>query len=165
MARFNNDIQINANIIGGRQGWAYTCNSHKITVLKVDLDKKQEYEEYKTFDMVNVIWNYKGTESTADGRLEVENGKWTIGGFGCCIHSEFGFGDMEKLIEASNRQNIREGQIVALALFSKEYKVATLSLFKVGKVNIHCQTIAHLVPLTDEEMQEVKKNANDWCNR
>ena len=160
-----NDIQINGNVIGGRQGWAYTCNSMQITVLKVDLDREQEYEEYKTFDMVNVVWNYRGSESLTDGRLEVENGEWSIGGFGACLHSQFGFHDMMKSIEASNRQVIREGQIVALAFFSKNFEVATLSLYKVGKVNIHCQTIAHLIPLTDEEMQEVKKNANDWYNR
>lgn len=163
--RHNNDIQINGNVIGGRQGWAYTCNSMKITVLKVDLDKEQEYKDYQTFEMVNVIWNYHGEESRADGQLECEKGEWSIGGFGACLHSQFTFSDMFESIESSNRQVIREGQIVALALFSKSLEVATLSLYKVGKVNIHCQTMAHLIPLTDEEMQEVKKNANDWCNR
>ena len=160
-----NDITIGGNVIGGRQGWAYTCNSNEITVLKVDLDKKHEYEEYKTFDMVKVAWNYRGNESHVDGRLEVENGKWVIGGWGCCIHSQFGYGDMKELIEGSNRQIIKEGKIVALAMISEEYKVATLALFKVGKVNIHCQVIAHLEPLTDEEMEEVRVNANRWCDR
>ena len=163
--RHNNDIQINGNVIGGRQGWAYTCNSMQITVLKVDLDREQEYEDYKTFDKVRVVWNYRGNESLADGQLECEKGEWSIGGWGCCIHSQFTFSDMFNSIEESNRQIIREGQIVALAFFSKSLEVATLSLYKIGKVNIHCQTMAHLIPLTDEEMQEVKKNAEDWCNR
>ena len=132
--RHNNDIQINGNVIGGRQGWAYTCN-------------------------------YRGTESRTDGRLECEKGEWSIGGFGACLHSQFTFSDMFESIESSNRQVIREGQIVALALFSKSLEVATLSLYKIGKVDIHCMTMAHLIPLTDEEMQEVKNDANDWCNR
>lgn len=160
-----NDIQINGNVIGGRQGWAYTCNSREITVLKVDMDKKHEYEDYKTFDKVKVAWNYHGNETFADGTLEYENGKWVIGGSGCCLKASFGYGDMKELIEASNRPIIRKNNIIALAMISEEYKVATLSLYKVTNIDIHCQVITNLIPLDDDEMKLVKENADRWCNR
>ena len=160
-----NDIQINGNTIGGRQGWAYVCNSMDIAVLKADLDKKQEYDDYKTFGDVRVIWNYRGTESTKVGTLEVENGKWGIGSAGCMLKAHFGFHDMMTSIEESNLPIIRANEVVAIALYSKENEVATLNLFRVGKVDINCMTVARLTPLSDEEMQEVKKDADRWCNR
>lgn len=161
-----NDIQINGNVIGGRQGWAYVCNSMRFTILKVDLDREQEYDDYKTFDKVRVAEMRDGKiEYGMDGILECENGKWSIGGWGFGIHSSFGFHDMNELIERSNRQVVREGEIVALAFFSKTYEVATLSLYRIGKVDMFCQTIARLIPLTDEEMEQVKADADRWCNR
>lgn len=161
-----NDIQILGHTISGRQGWAYTCNSREITVLKVNLDAPQEYDDYQTFDMVRVAWtDRKGNVSHSDGQLECSEGKWKIGGWGCGIHSQFGFYDMANLINNSQRQVVAEGQIVALAFYSQKSQVATLNLYKVGKVDIFCQTIANLIPLTDDEMQEVKDRADRWCNR
>ncbi len=162
-----NDIQINGNIIGGRQGWAYICNSMRFAVLKADMEKEQEFgaDGYSTFGDVRVIWNYKGEESTARGILECENGEWKIGGWGCCIHSQFGFSDMMESINEANNPVIRKDDIVAIALFSQKSKFAVLNLFKVGKIDINCQTITRLTPLTDEEMQEIKKDADKWCNR
>ena len=161
------DIKINGNVFGGRQGWAYICNSMRVPVLKADLDKEQEYKEngFCIYDDVQVVWNYRGAERNYIGTLEVNKGEWSIGGSGACLHADFGFSDMMESIENANAPIVREGAIVAVALYSKALKVATLSLFKVGKVNINCMTIAKLIPLTGEEMQEVKADANRWCDR
>ena len=162
-----NEIIINGNIIGGRQGWAYICNSMKFAVLKADMDKKQEYgaDGFSTFGDVRVIWNYRGHENASVGRLEANKGEWSIGGWGCCLKADFGFHDMMESIEESNLPVIRKDDVVAIALFSKDIQFASLTLFKVGKIDINCQTITRLTPLTDEEMQEIKKDADRWCNR
>lgn len=160
-----NDIQINGNIIGGRQGWAYVCNSMRFSVLKADIDKEQEYDDFKIFDEVRVIWNYRGHENASVGTLEVENGKWSIGSCGCCLKAGFGFSDMIKSIEESNLQTIRKDEVVAIALFSSKFEFATLNLFKVGSIDTNCQIMTTLIPLTDDEMQEIKNDAERWCNR
>jgi hypothetical protein len=159
------DIQINGNVIGGRQGWAYICNSMRFAVLKADLDKEQEYKDFQTFGNVKVIWNYRGEENGANGTLEISDGKWKIGGHGCMLKASFGFSDMMDGIENANIPTVRKDDIVAIATYSKQYEVAVLSLFKVGRIDIHCTTMASLTPLTDEEMQAVKADAVRWCNR
>lgn len=161
-----NDIQINGNIIGGRQGWAYICNSMKFAVLKANMDKEQKYEDFKTFGNVRVAWNgLQGHELIAVGTLEVESGKWSIGGHGCCIKASFGFDDMVKSIEESNLQVIRKDDIIAVATFSNKIEFAWLSLFKVSSINSNCTTMAELIPLNEDEMAEIKKDAERWCNR
>ena len=160
-----NDIQINGNIIGGRQGWAYICNSMKFAVLKADMDKEQEYDDYKTFGKVRVIWNYRGHENASVGTLEVENGKWSIGSWGCCLKAGFGFHDMVKSIEESNLQVIRKDDVIAVATFSNKIEFAWLSLFKVSSIDSNCTTMAELIPLNEDEMAEIKKDAERWCNR
>lgn len=160
-----NDIQINGNVIGGRQGWAYICNSMKFAVLKADMDKEQEYDDFKTFGQVRVIWNFRGHENSSEGTLEVEKGKWSIGSWGHCLKASFGFHDMMESIERANLPVIRKDDVVAVALHSKKFEFASLMLFKVGNIDINCQTVTRLTPLTDEEMQEIKKDADRWCNR
>lgn len=160
-----NDIQINGNVIGGRQGWAYICNSMKFAVLKADLEQDQEYDSFKTFGNVRVIWDYRGTDSCMTGTLEVENGKWSIGSWGCCIKADFGFHDMIESINDANLPVIRKDDVVAIAMYSDRIDFASLSLFRVGRIDINCQTVTRLTPLTDEEMQEIKKDADRWCNR
>lgn len=160
-----NDIQINGNIFGGRQGWAYICNSMRFAVLKADMEKEQEYDSFKTFEKVRVIWNYKGHENAMSARLEVENGNWAIGNGGCCIKADFGFYDMIESIEDANCPIIRENDVVAIALYSADIHFASLNLFKVGKIDINCQVVARLIPLSEDEMQEIKADAEKWCNR
>lgn len=160
-----NDIKINGNVIGGRQGWAYICNSMKFAVLKADMEKEHEYDDYRVFEKVRVVYSHRGSESLSEAQLEVEKGEWFIGSWGCCIKSSFGFHDMMKSIEQANSPIIREGDVVAIALYSDKIEFASLSLFKVGKVDINCQVVARLNPLTDEEMQKVKDDADRWCNR
>ncbi len=134
--------------------------------LTVDLDKKHEYEEFKQFGRCNVAYNsaYHG-ELTAHGTVEFSEGKWQIGG-GCVgISSRFGFSDMCELLENANTPTVKAGEIVALAFTSRVNTFSVLNLFKVGKVDPHCMTIAQLIPLTNEEMEQVKIDANIWCNR
>ncbi len=160
-----NDIKTAGNIIYGRQGWAYICNSLKFAVLKADMCKEQEYDDFKTFGKVRVAKPYKNRELLGDGVLEVENGRWTIGGHGCCIKAGFGHSDMMKLIEAANTPLVRKDDVVAIAIYSNDIEFAELMLFKVKNIDLNCTVMATLIPLTDEEMQEVVKDANDWCNR
>lgn len=159
------DVKVSGNMIDGRQGWAYVCNSGNVVVLKADMDAPQEYDDYKTFGQLKVGFNHRGHESFGYGHLEVEKGKWSIGGWGCGIHADFGFSDMMELIDGAGLPKVRQDDIVAVALYTKELRAATLSLFKVGRVDINCMTIARLIPLTDEEMKEVAQDVNRWVNR
>lgn len=160
-----NDIQINGNIIGGRQGFAYICNSMIYEVLKADLDKEQEYKGYSQFGKVRVIKKYKDTEIAIEGTLEAEDGKWTIGGSGCCLKAGFGFSDMMNSIEEASLPRLHEGDIVAIAMYSKKIEFASLSLFKVGKIDSNCMVMAHLIPLDEAEMNIVRQDTERWCNR
>ena len=159
------DIKVAGNIISGRQGWAYICNSMKFAVLKADLNAEQKYDDFKTFSKVRIAKPYKNHELLADGVLEVEKGRWTIGGHGCCISSSFGYSDMTKLIEAANTPVIRKDDVIAVATFANDIEFACINLFKVKNVDIHCTVMADLEPLTEEEMQGIVKDAEDWCNR
>lgn len=162
------DIQIHGNAISGRQGWAYTCNSNEIPVLKADINSRVNAVEgaYKNFGSVRVAWSYRGHESFKPATLECDNGRWYLGGHGCCISSRFTFEDTMELINIANYPIVKAGQTVAIALFDETIDYSVLTLFKVGeKIDINCQVIADLTPLTDEEMQEVKKRAAQWCVR
>ena len=161
------DIQTVGNNIGGRQGWAYVCNSGEVTVLKADLDKKQEYEEYKTFGKARVTWNYRGHEtfSTCELAYNACHGEpyWELTSWGCCLSASFGLHDALELIDDSQAPVVRKGEVIAIASYST--KSAMLRLYKIEHVDIHCQCVAKLIPLSDEEMEEVKKNINKWLNR
>ena len=170
MMNRKNDIQVKGNSIGGRQGWEYICNSGEVPVLKADLDKKQEYEEYQEFGNVRIVWDYRGTESFKTCQLAKNSCHgdtyWELSSAGCCLSGSFGFYDAMESIEDANTPIVRKGQIVAIASFSKESKIAYLQHYKInGRVDINCQTVAKFEKLTDEEMQEVVKTANRWCNR
>jgi hypothetical protein len=160
-----NDIKTFKNIISGRQGWAYICNSLQFTVIKADMNKPQEYEDYKVFSKVRIATPFKGRDLLSTGTLELEGDNWSIGGYGCCIKAGFDFNDMMESIEEAGLPVVREHDIVAVAQYTKEFEIAALKLFRVGRVDIHCTTMAQLIPLTDEEMEGIAKDANDWCNR
>jgi hypothetical protein len=160
-----NDITLNGNIIGGRQGFAYICNSRKYPVVKIDLEAPQEYDDYKTFGKIRVLKSYKDRDLVVTSTVEYEKGEgFSLGGHGTCITSSFSFNDMEQLVEEANLQAVREGDIIALAMTLNSIKFMELALYRVGKVDIHCTTIANLIPLTDEEMKEVKADVDAWCN-
>ena len=160
------DIQVKGNSIGGRQGWAYICNSGEVTVLKANLDLPQEYEDYKTFGNVRVTWNYSGqkhykTCQFAKNKCNREVARWELTSGGSCLSSSFGLHDAIEMIEDSQSQVVNENDVVAIASYSKE--TAYIQLYRVGKVDICCETVAVLNPLTEEEMQEVVAHANKWC--
>ena len=162
------DIKTAGNSIGGRQGWAYICNSGEVTVLKADLDAPQEYNDFKKYGTVRVVWNYRGRESFKPTTLEWNachgEGRWELGSAGCCISSSFGLSDAMEMIENTQAPIVRAGQIVAIASYSSQ--TAYLQLYKVNdRIDISCQTVASFRPLTDEEMQEVVQMANYWLDR
>lgn len=164
MARF--DILTVGNMIGGRQGWAYICNSNRFNVIKVDLDKEQEYDTYKTYEQVRVITTSRnGCELLTNARLACDEGKWKLTSWGCCISGSFNYFDAMELVEAANLPQVKEGEVVALAQYSEKNHSVFLQLFKIGKVNIHCTTVATLEELTEEEMKDIAMDAEMWCRR
>ena len=160
------DITVSENKIGGRQGWAYVCNSDEVTVLKVDLDKPQEYKDYRKYGDVRVPWKYCGRENyqvcTLAWNSCYDEPYWELSSGGCCISSSFGYHDAMELLNNSQAPIVRADKVIALAKYSSER--VSLSLYKLGKVDIHCSTTAKLIPLNDEEMSEVVKNINKWLN-
>lgn len=163
MVSMKYDIQIEGNTVGGRQGYAYVCNSGEVKVLKADMDAPQEYDTYKRFGKVKVAWNYRGHESHKVCTLEWDEGEWTLGSGGTCISADFGYSDLMEMIEEAQLQVLRPDDIVAIAYYTAH--AAFVRLYKVGKVDIHCMTVAHLIELTDEEMAQVKTNMNKWLRR
>lgn len=160
------DITTVMNMIGGRQGWAYICNSCKFAVLRVDLDKEQEYEEYKQYCDVRVKVQTKSHgELFSKAQLVCDEGTYKLTSWGCGIHSQFNFYDGMELIESANTPMLEADDIVALASYSSERKSVYLGLYKVGRVDIHCQTVAKLIELTEEEMKDIVKDAEMWCMR
>lgn len=159
-----NDIVVAANMIGGRQGWAYICNSGEVTVLKADLEKKQEYDDYKIYGKVKAA-DRRGLPHTCELVYNECDGKsrYELSSGGCCLSASFGYRDAMELIEEAGLQTVQKDDIVAVAEYTS--KTVMLKLFKISSVDIFCTTAAHFIPLTDEEMQEVVRNANRWCNR
>lgn len=164
----NCDIRLFGNVIDGRQGWAYACNSGELTVLVADTEKHVADNGYTRFGKVRVVRpsTIKGSRDIkVTGNLEVEGGKWSIGGHGCCLSSRFCFDDKAELIENANTPIVKAGDVVAIALINKSADLAALMLFKVGKIDTNCMVMADLTPLTEEEANEIKKKALEWCNR
>ncbi len=172
MTKMRNDIKTSENAIGGRQGWAYVCNSGRFVVLKADLDKEQEYDDFKEYGTVRVVWNYRGRENYHATTLAWNachgTARWELCSGGCCLSSSFGVYDAVEMIEETQAPIVRAGDIVAIASYSvdSDYKMAELRLFKISdRIDIHCQVTATLIPLTEEEMKQVAIDADKWCNR
>lgn len=159
------DIQIKGNMIGGRQGWAYICNSLKYPVLKADMDAPQEYEDYKTFSNVRLIYKIGDRDLPKVTELTVENGKWSLTSGGSMLKDSFSFSEMTDFLKVTDMQQVRENDIVVVAMFSNNVNFAWLQLFKVGKLDKHCIKMAELIPLTEEEMMEIEQDAYAWCER
>ena len=161
------DIRTAGNSIGGRQGWAYVCNSGEVTVLKADLDKPQEYKDYEQFEDAKVVWNYRGTEAYHTCTLARNSchgeAFWELSSSGCALTASFGLSDAMEMIHNAQLPIVRTDKVIAIAQYNS--KAAFLSLYKVDKVDIHCSTVAKLIPLNDEEMSKVLKNINKWLNR
>lgn len=158
------DIRTAGNMIGGRQGWAYVCNSGEVKVLKANMEAEQEYKDYATFGKARLV-NKRGcgyvcklAHSTEDGRNE-----WNFGNAGCFLSGSFTYNDAMELVENAGLVTISEGDVVAIAAHTS--KDVVLMLYKLGSVDGHCTTAAKLNPLTEEEMAEVKRNAERWLNR
>ena len=158
------DIQISGNVIDGRQGWAYVCNSMRVPVLNADLDKEHK-DGYATFGEVRTVWERRGRENGMVCTLEYEDGNWSLGSWGCMLKGDFTMEDRLEHIKNANLPTVRKDQIVAIAKSSKKNKFAVLHLYRVGDIDINCMRVAKLIPLTDEEMQGVKKDIERWCDR
>ncbi len=156
------DVKVAGNVIGGRQGWAYIGNSNEIPVLKADMDAEQEYKDFKKYGKVRFAWNYHGEDIFEVGTLEYFEEKWSIGSYGACLSDNFGYHDAMELIEASQLPIVRAGQFVAIAQYTKEK--AWITLWKAGRINVNCSTVTAFEPLTDEEMEEVKKRVIKWAD-
>lgn len=165
MTKSRNDIKVAGNMISGRQGWAYICNSAKFAITEVDMDKAQEYDTFKQYGKVKVAVPYRNDELHMVGEIEWNEGKWQIGGHGSMLKASFGYRDMTELIAGAQLPIVRKDDIIVLAHKSDKLGFAWLALFKVGRIDTNCMTMAHLEPLTEEEMQEVANDADRWCNR
>ncbi len=158
------DIITNGNMISGRQGWAYICNSGEVKVLEADFDKEQGYNDYHTYGKAKLV-NRRGKATV--GKLARDTSgnapKWSFSGGGCFIAARFGYSDAMELVANAQLVTIKEGDIVAIAKHTSD--AVALELFKLSSVDSHCTTIATLKPLTEEEMIEVGRNATRWLER
>lgn len=162
-----NEINVVANMVSGRQGWAYVCNSGEFPVIEVDLTLPQEYETYFLYGKVRLAWEHRGHElyQTCTVAHNTEDGKdeWELTSGGACLSGSFTYGDAINLMKNAQLPIVRKNQVVAVITHNASY--AFISLVKVTRVDINCTTNAVLEPLSDEEMAEFVKDANAWCNR
>lgn len=160
------DIKTIGNMMTGRQGWAYICNSGKFAVIKADLDAPQEYDDYRKYGKVRVVKTYKdGRELHTTATVAADKDKWKFTSGGAFISSRFGYADMVELADNANLPVVRQDDIVAVMCYSDKMKLAILTLSRVEHVDIHCMTVASLKPLTEEEMNSVVADADRWCRR
>lgn len=159
------DIKVHRNCIGGRQGWAYICNSHEIPVLRANTDLPQEFINYREYEKVCVKYTWNGSEHIKYGTLALNEDKWQVHSSGCCIHSNFDMSDIIELVDNSHAPIVRKGDVVAVTYYSIKNSLAVIMLLKVGRIDSQCAVTCELEPLTDAEMKEVVKAAIKWCER
>ena len=171
MQKTKYDIKTIGNSIGGRQGWAYVCNSHTIPVLLADFTRNARSDNYRSFDKVCVHKKLKssnhdlnvygtlvfiGDINSVEGDFEIESG-------GCCIKASFDYSDALELVNNSQAPVVGRDDIVAVCI--KEKTKLTLRLYRVGAIDTNCSTMCNLKPLTDEEMKIVVTAATAWCEQ
>jgi len=169
---FKADVKVIGNVISGRQGVAYVFNSGKIKSVIADIDAEQEYADRGYCRWKDVIKVHKDTTryslekvgSLVEELDENKNVSWKITGGGSCLSASFGFEDVLEDAINANLPTVSTDDILAVAQISKKSKIYLISLFKVGSIDINCQVMARLTPLTDEEMKEVVAKINRWVN-
>ncbi len=160
---FKADVRTAGNMIEGRQGWAYVCNSGNIVVLEADMDQEQKYEDLQIFGPVKVGYTHRGFNGYVEATLKANNSAWYLGSSGAMLAKDFTFYDQLDCIKFANYPKVEEGSIVAVAMYSKKSTIATLALFKAGKVDVGCMTVANLIPLNEEEMKQVENDVIKWA--
>lgn len=160
--RISVDVTTEDNTIRGRQGLAYVFNSGEIKSVKIDIDKPQQYHDYKEYENIKVHQERKTYSLNAVGTVSWEEGRWIITGGGYGISSRFGFEDIMEMADNANLPIVGNNDIVALLIYSKTKRFAQVNLMKVQNIDIHCTVVANLVPLNDEEMAQVVKNVYRW---
>ena len=166
--KYEYDIKTAGNTIGGKQGWAYVCNSHEIPVLVANLDNHSEYDtkNYRTFGIVNVyVDNKMGNDFTVDGTLALSEGKWKITSGGCFISASFNYHDSRRLIDGAIAPVIHKDEVVAIAMCSDKHELSCLLLYKARRINPHCMVVCDLEPLTEDEMKDVVEYAKKWLSK
>lgn len=159
----NIDIKTLKNMIVGRQGWTYICNSGEIPVLEANLDIPQESADYHIFGKVCVKCGKTEKPLSIYGNLIYDDDKWYIRNNGCCISNSFGINDMLDLISNSQAPVLTKDQTVAIATHFQ--KMVSLELFRINRIDPHCSVVCEFIPLTDDEMVNVVESAEKWCNR
>jgi hypothetical protein len=80
----------------------------------------------------------------------VENGRWGLSGGGCCLKTDIGYSDWMEALGYAQAPIVKPGDIVAIAMHSKELGVFMVKLMRVGKrIDPNCVTVVEL-----EEMKE-----------
>lgn len=164
------DIRTVENTVVGRNLWAYICNSGEYPIFKVNFTDHEDGTQ--TFDItdngakVMFTSGFSRHELPVDSSLELYEDEYKFCSWGCGITSSFGFGDMYNLVKESRYPHIRKDSIIGIAEIyytpNPFDNHIDLKLFKVGKVDPHCQVVAKLIPLTEDEMKEIKTLAKDW---
>ena len=163
------DIKVVNNMIGGRQGWAYICNSGKYVILEANHTIEQEYENYYKWkdQKVRIAWNYNGYEHYDNAFLawdgQHSEDKFEFTGGGAMLKDSFNMSDALEMIDNANAPIVHGGDVIAIAHIYEDS--VALSLYRVGKVDIHCYTRATMTMLSEDEMQEIKAKAERWCRR
>ena len=145
-------------ILNERSEIAVAINFGFWPVLGIDLDIPQEYDDFRTYGMCNLLHQSRSGKAPfyVKGQLVSENGEFAIDGFGATLTNDFSASDVYEMIRESSWPKIKPGEIVVLATCSRRLNIKFVMFKRVSRrTDIHCFTMAHLEDLTDEEMQDV----------
>ncbi len=127
-----------------RREIAKAINVERKTVVRIDL---AEADEYGIKSQKVVIDNGTFRDGTpymvrAEIRAYADEMKFTFHGFGSCIHSDFGYYDVEEMVEYANAPVIKTDSDVVLVIVDSENKkaYAPVILHTGNRVDAHCST-------------------------
>lgn len=141
---------------------AKAMNFGKYPVLTIDrencpLAEIRPNSTFATGCRVRVAWDHKDPRyegMTTHGELQFSDGKLQISGEGGCLHTDFGYYDVMKMVREANAPIVHAGQTVVVVEEWSSKKTCTVRLMKVGRLNMHCQTAAVLHDIDKEDGAE-----------
>ena len=142
---------------------AAAMNFGKFPVLQINIENRPfEDSCYAKGCRVRVAWDHKDRRyegMTTHGELFLdEDGKLKIGGEGTMLTARFGYSDVMKMAAEANVPVVHKGQVVVVVMDIPSTKTCLVRVMKVSeRIDIHCQVVAPLEDVSDEEAAEIRK--------
>lgn len=150
---------------------AAAINFGKYPVLRINVENRPfEDSIYAKGDRVRVAWDHKDRRyegMTTHGKLFLdEDGKLKISGEGTMLSASFGYHDVMKMAAEANTPVVHKGQLVIVVKDFPSMKSCVVSMMRVSpRIDIHCQVVASLEDVSDEEAVEIRRELKRIVSR